>query len=156
MLLIISVYTDITKYKIYNAITFPTLFLGLFFSFFNSVGILNSLLGFIICFFISLIFFVTKGLKGGDTKLISAIGAWVGKQLALKTILYILIIGGIVSIFYAIINGKFVLTMKKIGKFFSALVTPGMSATGEIQTSVNKPVPYGIAIFLGTIISLFY
>lgn len=149
----IAVYTDITKYKIYNVLTFPTIFLGCLFSFVNGVGILDSLGGFSVAFIIGLVFFATKGLKGGDVKLICAVGAWVGLQFVVNTILYILICGGILSIFYSIIGGTFIETSKKVGRFFSALITPGMNARSEIETSINKPVPYGIAIFLGTLIS---
>lgn len=152
----IAVYTDVKEHKIYNLLTFPTLALGLFFSNFNNVGILNSFLGFLICFGIAFMFYLTKGIYGGDVKLMAAIGAWVGKSLALSNILYILVCGGLISIFYASIDGKLKPTMLKVGRFFIGWIIPGMNPQGELEKSINRYVPYGIAISLGTILSLLY
>ncbi len=158
LLVIISIalYTDTTKQKIYNKLTFPSLILGLIISFFNGVGILNSFIGFFIAFVISFVIYSTGGFKGGDVKLISSIGAWFGKSLIIPVILYIFIAGGLLGIVYTLKNGTFLKTFNKIKMFFIASFSPGMNALIEVRESVNKPVPYGVAIFAGVLVSLLY
>jgi prepilin peptidase CpaA len=156
VLLGIAVYTDVTKHKIYNWLTFPTLIIGLIISFFNGVGILSSLTGFGLSFFICLFLYITKMFKGGDVKLISAVGAWIGQAMILQTMLYIFISGGVLSIIYTLRDGTFFSTLAKVGRFFRATIVPGMSAQAEVQETINKPAAYGIAIAIGTIISLFF
>lgn len=156
VILIIALYTDLTKFKIYNWLTFPTLLLGLIASFFNTIGIMNSLLGFLFAFVISFAFYAMGGFKGGDVKLISAIGAWVGKGLVLTNLLYIFIAGGVLGLVYSIKNGTLVPTLKKIYMFFIASFTPGMSPKEEVKETINKPMPYALAIFAGTVLTLIY
>jgi prepilin peptidase CpaA len=154
--LAIAVYTDVTKHKIYNWLTFPTLLLGMIFSFFNHIGIFNSLLGFIFAFGIAIFFYVTGMFKGGDVKLIWGIGAWVGKSLILQTLLWIFISGGILGVLYTLRDGTFFATMNKVRKFFVAIFVPGMKPQIEVQETINKPSAYGVAIAIGTVISLLY
>jgi len=156
LILLIALYTDATKYKIYNWLTFPSLFLGLIASFFNDLGILNSFLGFIIAFIISFVMYATGGIKAGDVKLMASIGAWLGKSLILTNLLYIFISGGVLGIIFSLKNGTLIPTLKKVYTFFIALFTPGMNAKQEVKETINKPMPYGLAIFIGTILTLLY
>jgi len=154
--LLTGIYTDASRHKLYNWLTLPLLFLGLIFSFLNGVGIFSSLLGFVGAFVIAFFLYLTKGIYGGDVKLMAAIGAWVGKDLLFITFFWIFISGGVLSLLYTIRYGTFLLTMKKIGRFFTALFVKGMNPQAELTQSENKYVPYGIAIAAGTVIALFY
>jgi prepilin peptidase CpaA len=154
--LLIALYTDITRHKIYNWLTFPTLFAGLIIHSINW-GFISSFLGFLTAFLISLFLYAgIKFIAGGDVKLISAIGAWVGKGLIINTLLWIFLCGGLLSLFQVIRGGTFGVTMKKVKEFFIALIVPGMKATDVVKESVNDYVPYGIAISIGTILSIKY
>lgn len=155
-ILAIALYTDITKFRIFNWLTLPSLILGLIASFFNGVGILDSFLGFLFAFVISFAMYATKGIKGGDVKLMASIGAWVGKGLVLTNLLYIFMAGGILGLLYALKNGTLIPTLKKVYMFFIALFSPGMSAKEEVKETINKPMPYGLAIFVGTVLTLIY
>lgn len=156
ILLGIAVYTDSTKQKIYNWLTLPTLIIGLVMSMINGVGIINSLLGFVFAFIVSLIMYITGGIKGGDVKLIAGVGAWLGKSLILPALLFTFIAGGILGVLYTIINGTFMATFAKIKRFFVGLVIPGFQPQLELKETINKKMPYGIAISIGTIIAILY
>lgn len=155
---IIAIYTDVTKRKIYNWLTFPLLALGLIFSMVKGggYGLFDSFIGFLIAFGVSFILYVTKGIYGGDVKLIAAIGAWTGKSLVLPTLLWIFICGGILGVIYTIKGGTFLPTMKKVWRFFVALIVPGMKPQVEIQETINEYVPYAIAISVGTVLSVLF
>ncbi len=156
--LIIAVYTDVTRHKIYNWLTFPMLAFGLIFSFVKSggTGLLDGFLGFLLAFVISFVLYITKGIYGGDVKLIAAIGAWIGKNFVLPTFLWIFMCGGVLGVLYTVKNGTFIPTAKKVGRFFTALIIPGMKPEAEIKESINEYVPYGVAIAAGTLINLLY
>ncbi|GIW21303.1 MAG: prepilin peptidase [Candidatus Sericytochromatia bacterium] len=154
--LVIAIYTDIKKHKIYNWLTFPTLIVGLILHSINW-GFLSSFLGFLIAFLVSLFLYAgIKFIAGGDVKLIAAIGAWVGKSLILNTLVWIFLCGGLLSLFQILRAGTFYITINKIKDFFIALIIPGMKATNVVKESVNEYVPYGIAISIGTILSIKY
>jgi prepilin peptidase CpaA len=154
--LLIAIYTDVKKHKIYNWLTFPTLFIGLIVHSINW-GFISSFLGFLIAFLVSLFLYAgIKFIAGGDVKLIASIGAWVGKDLILNTLLWIFLCGGLLSLFQVIRGGTFRVTMQKIKEFFLALFIPGMKAKNAIKETVNEYVPYGIAISIGTILSIKY
>jgi prepilin peptidase CpaA len=154
----IAVYTDTTRQKLYNWLTFPTLAAGLIFAYARGGGpeLFSAFLGFLFAFGVAFILFVTKGIKAGDVKLIAAVGAWVGKSLILQTFVLIFLAGGILSILATLRYGTFLATMAKVKRFFVALFVPGMNPQGELQESLNKYVPYGIAIAVGTVLSLLY
>ena len=156
--LLIAIYTDLRKNKIYNWLTIPTLLLGLIFAFVKGGywGLLDGFVGFFFAFLIGFVLYIPKALKGGDVKLISAIGAWVGYTMILNTILWIFLCGGAVSIFYIIIRGTFFKTMQKVIIFFLPFVVKGMKPIYEVTDPTNQYVPYGIAISIGTFLSLLY
>lgn len=156
--LAIAVYTDITKHKIYNWLTIPTLVLGFISAYVRGggPGLLDCFLSFILAFAVAFILYLGKGIYGGDVKLIAAIGAWVGRGLIIKTLLLIFLSGGVLSILYTIKDGTFFATFEKIKRFFIAIVFPGMNPQAEIKESINRYVPYGVAISTGAVLSLLY
>jgi prepilin peptidase CpaA len=156
--LAIAVYTDITKHKIYNWLTFPTLALGFIFAYVRNggAGTIDCFLSFLLAFAVAFILYIGKGIYGGDVKLIAAVGAWVGRALILKTLLLIFFSGGVLSILYTIKDGTFIATMEKIKRYFTAFFYPGMSPQAEIKESIDRYVPYGVAISVGTALSLLY
>jgi prepilin peptidase CpaA len=77
---LVAAMTDLRKFKVYNALTVPTLIGGLCFSFWSAgiSGLSTSLLGAATGFAILIVFFALGGVGAGDVKLLTAIGAWLG------------------------------------------------------------------------------
>ena len=99
MLLVIAVYTDLRYGKIYNKLTFPCMAVGLAFGFANNgfQGLLQSLAGIGVVLGLYLLSF-SKGIAGGDIKLMMAVGSLVGLKLTVWAMLFSAVIGGILAL----------------------------------------------------------
>ena len=105
MLLVIAVYTDLRYGKIYNKLTFPCMAAGLALGFLGNglfpeyglKGLLQSLAGIGVVLGLYLLSF-SKGIAGGDIKLMMAVGSLVGLRLTIWAILFSAAIGGILAL----------------------------------------------------------
>ncbi len=159
VMLLISCITDITRRKIYNVITFPSILLGLILNtiFGGLGGLLWSFIGFITAFIIFFIFFIMKGVKGGDLKLMAAVGALTGFPFIIWAIFYTLLSGGIIALITIIWKGSLTESLKRIwrllkGIFFQVVhgVLPQL-----IEEKEDTYISYAIAITFGTLWALF-
>lgn len=89
-------FTDITGFKVYNALTIPLFFGALVYSVFTAglSGLMIALTGAGIGFCILLIPYLMGGLGAGDVKFVTAIGAWIGPTYLLPGI----IVGCVVTV----------------------------------------------------------
>lgn len=84
----IASFTDVTRFKVYNALTFPVLFSGVFYQAWVNgwPGVQSSIFGVGIGFLVLLLPYLMGGLGAGDVKFVMAIGAWVGPVLLVPAI----------------------------------------------------------------------
>ena len=146
----ISVYTDIKENKIKNKYLLVALILGLAISLLTGgiAGIKDSLLGVIVPFILLFLFFAMRMFGAGDIKLFCTIGAIMG----LNNIIYSFFLAGIVVISKIIFTGQLFKIIKGLYYYFKAMF---LSRTIiEFQRIEGNRFPFGIAIFLGTIVQL--
>ena len=107
ILLILALISDIKTYKIKNNIVFPFVIIGFLTKMYldGKEGIFFSLKGMAFPIIALIIFFVLRMLGAGDIKLFSAIGAIMGLEFVLYTIIYSFLAGGIIALIL-IINRK--------------------------------------------------
>ena len=127
-LLIIS-FIDLAHKIVPDAITLPGILVGLFTSLtLTSVGIVNGILG--VCLggglFLLIALVSQGGMGGGDIKLIAMIGAFLGWQAVLVTILFSALLGALV--------GVSLILLKKKGR--------------------KDPVPFGPFLAIGALIAM--
>lgn len=151
---LIAAVTDFRRQKIYNWLTLPAILAGLVV---NTVlhgwsGLGTGLLGFGLAFFLSFGLYSLKGIKGGDVKLIAAIGAMGGWKFALAAMLYTGIAGGVLSLAWAAHHGTFRKTVDRFGQMLRALFIPGITLERPLSDSDSPPLPYGLAIATGTLL----
>jgi prepilin peptidase CpaA len=158
----ISLYTDLTRRRIYNWVTLPVMVLGIGLNTwqYGMTGLKQSLLGWAIGLFILFIPFMLGGISGGDIKLLAAIGALKGPAFILQAVLLTALVGGLYIMLHLIATKRSLYTLKNIkntlylmllamvGKKLSYL--PSMA--GETKV-ISASVPYGVAIFLGTLLT---
>lgn len=156
--LLVAVYTDWRWRKIYNWLTLPALGLGLVLNgIFGGLGGLgNGLLGMLIAFLVFLGLFVFGGMGGGDLKLMAAIGAWLGYPDIVVAMLYVAVVGGVLSIGYAARYGKLREVLRNVYWFFASALVPGGKPSAILAESAAPKFPYGVAIAIGTAITLAY
>lgn len=99
---------DLSRFRIPNMVTFPFAFAGLAF---NAIqgggsGLSHALAGGGIGFVLLLVPFLAGGFGGGDVKLLTAIGAWVGPVAILEIFVVSAVILGLVSLTVILANHK--------------------------------------------------
>ncbi|MDD4028770.1 MAG: prepilin peptidase [Caldisericia bacterium] len=146
----ISIVTDIKTRKILNIVTYPAILLGfvvgptlvLFHGGTFWEGFSHSLWGFLLGFGFFFIFYLVgkgKNMGAGDVKLMGAIGALLGWEMAVNAIILTAIVGLVVAIilffplFHALIKTQNASTLKGYGKM---------------------TMPYGVSIAIGTVLAI--
>lgn len=132
---------DWKKRRIPNWLTFGTFFLMLVINIFHLrlEIVLNCVFGFVLGIALLFIPYLLGLMGAGDVKLLGALGAIVGFKNIVLIFLYTTILGLFLGLFWIIFKPghlKFLIT------------------TGQVLPTVDKQqkFPYGIAIFLGTIL----
>lgn len=150
----ISAYTDIKENKIKNKYLLVALILGLAISLLTSgiAGIKDSILGIIVPFILLFLFFAMRMFGAGDIKLFCTIGAIMGLNFVLNNIIYSFFLAGIVVILKIIFTGQLFKITKELYYYFKAMFLNRTII--EFQKIEENRFPFGIAIFLGTIVQL--
>lgn len=141
ILAISSGYSDLKVRRIPNFLTLPGILAGfiLNFAILGLPGLKSSAIGFLIGFSFFLIFYLFGGMGAGDVKLMGAIGALLGYPLILQSFLFTAIAGlGIVlALMFPVISYSF-----KTMNF------------SNIWSLRKTYIPYGLAISIGTLLTL--
>jgi len=148
--------TDIRSRKIYNATTYPGLLAALVWNVIGSlwawqrssdgsleemtgwVGISESLLGFLACGGLMLVCFVFFGVGGGDVKLLAMVGAFLGVQQGIETLLWTFVLGaclGVIVLIWRI--GAFKL-LRLAGQQFLAVIRLGTALSSEARSELKS------------------
>lgn len=172
ILLILSLYFDLTRKKIPNFLTFPVMIWGLaYYTFSGGLGgFLFSIKGLLLGAAIFFIPFALGGMGGGDVKLMGAIGAVKGAAFVFQAAVFTALCGGILAVIVLIINGRLLKTMKKV---LGMLAVPFLQMLSfrfrnpylfqlaqffqvpqESREEKKIVLPYGVAITLGTLLVL--
>lgn len=170
-LLVLAVYSDITKRKIPNRITMPAMLIGIIWSTINSGfnGFLFSIFGFVLGLAVFLLPYLSGGIGAGDVKLMAAIGALKGWKFTLFSSLGTAVAGGLVVVIYMIFYGNLRSTLINVlGLILRPLAKLIFKATGNKKAyelvqyfehnkskNGNDYIPYALAIAIGSIFVLF-
>ena len=154
----VAMATDLQNRKIYNWLTFPAMIVGIALSVAMGGwgGAQSSLIGFFAGSAIFLVGFLIGAMGAGDVKLMAAVGAWLGWPATVAAVLYVTVVGGIVSLVAAAVNGQLVRLFKNIYWFFVGMLLPGGKAETAFTESAAPPIPYGVSIAIGVVLALLF
>ncbi len=143
----IALYFDLRWRIIPNWLTYGALFTGLLL---NGVlagggGLISALMGMVAASAVFLPLFFMGGFGGGDVKLMAALGAIGGCQLACNILLITAITGGFLGLLQVIFKGAF----RQIFHRLFLLVTWQKKALNSAAPEQQLSMPYGLAIALG-------
>ena len=102
---LIGSFTDLTRFKVYNVVTFPIFFGGITYGLLDGGwnGLLFALAGSFIGLGVLLIPYLMGGLGAGDVKFVMAMGSWIGVAALLPAIL----VGcGVLILYYFIVIAR--------------------------------------------------
>ena len=145
--------TDWRWRRIPNAVTYPTMLVGLVLGAVESAGpagfpggvfapvhggILDHVVGLAVGFLVAYPFYAAGGLKAGDGKYLMAVGALRGTGLLLYGAIYGAFIGGVIA----------------LGFIAARRLRPANGATASMGGLMKTWIPYGVALGLGTLLAL--
>lgn len=144
--LVTVVYTDWRWQRIPNVVTYPTIVIGLILAGLSGLGGLGSgglidhVAAVVLAYLLAYPFYLMKGVKAGDVKLLMSVGALRGTGLLLVGAFYGAIIGGLIAL--AVIGIK-LLARPAPGQ-------PRNTLSGVMRTWI----PYGIGLGAGYLVAL--
>ena len=124
VLLLACLATDVLRGKIYNKVTYPGIILGLLVHLVAAgphgflVSLQGALFGFMGLF---IPYALTRGVGGGDVKLMAGVGAFLGLKVSILAFLYSCFVGFVLAMGVVIMKGKFFATMNRVMRFFVLL-----------------------------------
>jgi prepilin peptidase CpaA len=156
ILAVLIAYHDMRYRRIPNAFVLATLTSGLAINviFGGLQGALASLKGCGLAFILMFVLHVFGAMGAGDVKLFAAIGSVVGGALVLPTFLVVILTGGALAV-CTMIRGRAVrTTMHRVLQIFAGLMPGWEMPRFAVPADRRQTIPYGVAIMLGSLISL--
>lgn len=98
--------TDLWKYRVYNALTFPLVVSGLLYHSVFGVGIGYSALGMLFGFVVLIMPYLLGLMGAGDVKLLAGIGAWLGLTVTAYVFAATALVAGAVSVVLILYRGQ--------------------------------------------------
>lgn len=155
-LAVVISYYDVRYRRIPNAFVLATLAGGLaintIFAGFN--GAAASLAGCAFAFALMFMLHVFGAMGAGDVKLFAAIGAVTGAPLVLPTFIVVMITGGLLAVVAMIRAGVVLSTMQRVLQIFVGMLPGWEMPRFAVPIDRKHTIPYGVAITMGSIISV--
>ena len=148
-------YFDVRHRRIPNKIALVALACGLAVNTFWSgwSGLLSSVQGCLLAFGLMLLLHFFGALGAGDVKLFAAIGSLIGVGLVIKTFVVVVLLGAVLAMVSMVYTGTARVTMQRVYLILVGFL-PGWKMPRYEVTPDRHTIPYGVAIMLGTLISL--
>jgi prepilin peptidase CpaA len=149
-------YHDVRYRRIPNAVVLVTLISGVTINaIFGGVpGAIASLKGCAFAFVLMFALHIFGAMGAGDVKLFAAIGSVIGGALVLPTFLVVILTGGALAVYSMIRSGAVRSTMLRVLQIFVGLMPGWELPRFAVPTDRRQTIPYGVAIMLGSLISL--
>jgi prepilin peptidase CpaA len=124
----------------------------------GALGFVYAAYGLVIGLAVLLPFYMLRVLGAGDVKLMSMVGAFVGPNAILNTVLITFIVGGILALLVALKKGAFPLLLENLkqmslGSYFKLAMHEMPTIEAVPHTAAR--MPYAIAIAIGTLAYIF-
>ncbi len=124
-------------------------------------SLVSGLLGALLAFLVSFPLFMLKGMGGGDVKLLTAVGAFLGPYSTFVALLATALVGGGLAIAISLRRRR--LGSSLVGTFFvmrglalKAISGGEVDAVPTLETQGALTVPYGVAIAVGAVVGLLW
>jgi prepilin peptidase CpaA len=158
IILIISCITDIYNHRIPNWLTIGAATVGVCWNtYINGLsGLFSSFTGILLGVALLIVFYILGGTGAGDVKLMGAIGTFLGPWGVLNAFLWTALAGGLYAIGLIFFHSQLKLIRTEIFVAITGYFATRKLSFNKSQLESKKPkLCYGVAIAIGTVISLF-
>lgn len=149
---------DLAWRRIPNALTLTGLGLALALrSLGGGSAVVSGLIGACLGLALSLPLFALGGMGGGDVKLITAVGAFLGPYRLVVALLATALVGGVMAVAAALRKRALLRTVRSSGTVVTGLLWRLVGEKPQLPTLGGKSairIPYGVAIALGALVGL--
>lgn len=158
---LVAAHTDIRSRRIPNWLTGSVLLGGLAWSGYQAgfPGLADAAAACLVLMFPFVLLFLLAGGGAGDAKLMGALGAWLGLVNGLALLVAVIFAGLAVALTVAVAGGNLAKTLRNVWDIMIVFMVR-MFSFGRLNAPVELPVtkgmkriPYGVAIFIGTILA---
>jgi len=155
-LAIVTIYYDVRYRRIPNVLVLVTLICGLILNtFFGGFGgALSSLSGCALAFGLMLMLHMFGAMGAGDVKLFAAIGSVIGLKLILPAFVAVVMVGGLLAVYTMLRAGTVVSTLHGVLRIFIGFLPGWEMPRFTVPPDRRHTIPYGVAITIGTLVSL--
>jgi len=155
-LAVIITYYDVRYRRIPNSFVVATLISGLAMNttFGGMKGVLSSAGGCVLAFILMFMLHVFGAMGAGDVKLFAAIGSVTGANLVLPTFLVVILTGGVLAVVSIVRSGAVRTTMQRVVQILVGLLPGWQMPKFAVPTDRSHTIPYGVAITIGSVISM--
>jgi prepilin peptidase CpaA len=142
--------------RIPNFLTLPAIALGLALNwlFAGAAGVVFSVFGLVVGAGLFFIPYFLGGMGAGDVKLMGAVGALLGWQLALAALFYTALAGGGIAVMAILRTKAFRSSFSRIGAMFRILFASKRVPAADSLEGESVKIPYAVAIAVGTVAAL--
>lgn len=152
----IATVSDLWKSRVPNWLTYSTFVLGFLAAFlrFGAQGLAMAGLGAVATFVPAYIMFVARGMKGGDVKLLAALGAALGVQQGLAVLMLSTVFGSVVAIAILARHGALIASMGRVFRSIAGVVVPGVKprSPAPVLPEKAREMHFAPAIALATFV----
>ena len=155
-LLLVCAYTDGTRGKIYNKVTFPAMFLGIALNgvFGGAMGLKWALLGWAVGMGIQWVPFMLGVAKAGDVKFLAAVGALKGWAFCSFGFLYGSVAFAVLILPWLAYRGELKAVGQNIGGYARLAAATHAAPNAPAPVVTKRFVPWGVGLAIGFFIAL--
>jgi prepilin peptidase CpaA len=155
-LAVVITYYDARYRRIPNAFVLATLVAGLSINaiFGGLNGALASVGGCLLAFMLMFMLHIFGAMGAGDVKLFAAIGSVLGASLVMPTFLVVVLTGGALAVVTMFRAGTVRETLWRVVQIFVGFLPGWEMPRFSVPAERRYTIPYGVAITLGSLISL--
>jgi prepilin peptidase CpaA len=158
VVLAVATWSDVRTRRIPNVLTLSAFVFALVVRSVAGLDVLaDGLLGAGLALCLLLPLFAMGGVGGGDAKLLTAVGAFLGVHGLLVALLATAIAGGVLALVFAVRRGVILPVLLNTGGLMKYVFTLGRAGERvQLQVPGTLSVPYGAAIAAGACFALWY